>query len=191
MLANLINQHALADAQAGKWEAVAATLNAMTRTVRRGKVGGKDSLGALVTAGIDPDTVIAAMRSNPMASELLNTLTADGVDWADEMTSYVMGKLVAVGKITQQTADVMRALSVRDEPVVITTPEECSTAYLVGADVLLSVNITSGVTRCSLIVSRSGQQVKMQSLTEGQGSQADQALLTAIETAVNTFLIEG
>jgi hypothetical protein len=75
--------------------------------------------------------------------------------------------------------------------VIVTTASECSTAYLVGADVLLSVNITSGVTRCSLIVSRNGQQVKMQSLTEGQGSQADQALLTAIETAVNTFLIEG
>lgn len=188
MLANLINQHALADAQAGKWEAVAATLNALTRTMRRGKVGGKDSLGALVTAGIDADAVIAAMRSNPMASELLNTLTADGVDWADEMTAYVMGKLVAAGKITQQTADVMRALSVRDEPVVITTPEECSTAYLVGADVLLSINRTGGTIQIAMNVMREGQQVRLAMLTEGHGSTADQALAASIESAIDTWL---
>jgi hypothetical protein len=191
MLGNLIRQYALDDARAGKWDAVATTLNALTRTVRLGKVGGKASLGALVAAGIDPDTVIAAMRANPMASELLNTLTADGVDWADDMTAYVMGKLVAAGKITQKTADVMRSLSVRGEPVIVTTPEECSAAYLVGADVLLSVNITSGVTHCSLQVSRDGRQVKIQSLVEGQGSEADQALLTAIETAINDYLIEA
>lgn len=191
MLANLINQHALAEAQSGKWDAVAEKLNALTRTVRLGKVGGRASLSALVGNGIDPNQVIAAMRSVPMASELLNTLTSDGVDWADDMTAYVMSGLVAAGKITQRTADVMRSLSVRDEPVVVTTPEECSAAYLVGADVLLCVNITGGVTRCSLQVIRDGVQVKMQSLTEGQGSEADQALLTAIETAINTFLIEG
>lgn len=189
MLAGLIREHALESAKAGKWESVADTLNALTHTVRVGKVGGKASLGALVAAGIDPDTVIAAMRANPMASELLNTLTADGVDWADDMTAYVMGKLVAAGKITQKTADVMRSLSVREEPVILTTPEECSAAYLVGADVLLSVNITSGVTRCSLQVIRDGVQVKIQSLTEGQGTAADQALLTAIETSINAYLI--
>jgi hypothetical protein len=53
------------------------------------------------------------------------------------------------------------------------------------------VNITGGVTRCSLQVYRDGVRAKLQSLTEGQGSEADQALLTAIEAAVNTFLIEG
>jgi len=94
MLANLINQHALADAQAGKWDAVAAILNALTQTVTVGRVGGKASLSALVQNGIDPNQVIAAMRSVPMASELLNTLTTSGVDWADDLTAFVMGKLV-------------------------------------------------------------------------------------------------
>jgi hypothetical protein len=129
MLANLINQHALADAQAGKWDAVASTLNALTHTVTVGRVGGKASLAALVENGIDPNTVIAAMRSVPMASELLNTLTASGVDWADELTAYVMGGLVAAGKITQRTADVMRSLSVRSESVISTTADECEAAY--------------------------------------------------------------
>lgn len=129
MLANLINEHALADAQAGKWDAVAATLNALQKTVTVGRVGGKASLGALVAAGIDHGKVITAMRADPMASELLNTLTASGVDWADDLTAFVMGKLVASGAITQQTVDLMRSLSVRSEPVVSTTAEECLAAW--------------------------------------------------------------
>lgn len=130
MLAILINTHALDDAQAGKWGSVAAILNALTTTVRPGKVGGKASLTALVQNGIDPNEVIAAMRSVPMASELLNTLTADGVDWADDMTAYVMSGLVAAGKIKQQTADVMRSLSEREESVIVTTAESCELAWI-------------------------------------------------------------
>lgn len=129
MLANLINEHALADAQAEKWDAVAERLNALRQTVTVGRVGGKASLSALVQNGIDPNQVIAAMRSVPMASELLNTLTASGVDWADDMTAYVMSGLVAAGKITQQTADVMRSLSVRSDAVIVTTEAECESAY--------------------------------------------------------------
>lgn len=131
MLTSLITQHALADATAGKWDAVAAKLNALTQTVTVGRVGGKASLSALVGAGIDPNAVIAAMRSVPMASELLNTLTTSGVDWADEMTAYVMSGLVAAGKINQQTADVMRSLSVRTEPVIETTADDCRKAWIV------------------------------------------------------------
>ena len=129
MLADLITQHALADAQAGKWDAVADTVNALRKTVIIGRVGGKASLGALVANGIDPNAVIAAMRSVPMASELLDTLTASGVDWLDDLTAFVMGGLVSAGKITQQTVDVMRSLSVRSEPVIATTAEECSAAW--------------------------------------------------------------
>lgn len=130
MLVNMINQHALEEAQAGKWASVAATLNALTQTVTIGRVGGKASLSALVAAGIDPSAVIAAMRSDPMASELLNTLTASGVDWADDLTAFVMERLVQSGKITQRTADVIRSLSVRSEPVIETTAEQCKTAWV-------------------------------------------------------------
>lgn len=129
MLTELITQHALVDAQAGKWDAVAATLNTLRKTVTVGRVGGKASLGALVANGIDPGKVITAMRADPMASELLNTLNASGVDWADDLTAFVMGKLVASGAIPQQTAELMRSLSVRSEPVVSTTAEECSAAW--------------------------------------------------------------
>lgn len=131
MLANLIREHALEEAQAGKWDAAAATLNALTQTVTVGRVGGKASLSALVAAGIDPAKVITAMRADPMASELLNTLTASGVDWADDLTAFVMGRLVQSGKITQRTADVMRSLSVRSEPLIETTAGDCQKAWTV------------------------------------------------------------
>lgn len=142
MLAILINQHALADAQAGKWSSVAATLNALTQTVTVGRVGGKASLSALVAAGIDPSAVITAMRSDSMASELLNTLTASGVDWADDLTAFVMGRLVQSGKITQQTADVMRSLSVRSEPLISTTADDCRKAWIV-SETRRTVNLLS------------------------------------------------
>lgn len=142
MLANLINQHALADAQAGNWDAVASALNALTHTVTVGRVGGKASLAALVANGIDPNAVIAAMRSVPMASELLNTLTASGVDWSDDLTEFVMSGLVESGKITQQTADVMRSLSVRSEPVIATTADDCQKAWTV-SETRRTVNLLS------------------------------------------------
>lgn len=129
MLAELIKKHAAESAAKGDWNEVAETLNALRNTITVGRVGGKASLSALVAAGIDPGAVITAMRSDPMASELLNTLTASGVDWADELTAFVMGKLVRSGKITQQTADVMRSLSVRVAPVVVTTADACRDAW--------------------------------------------------------------
>lgn len=130
MLINLIRQHALEAAETGDFAAVAATLNALAHTVTVGRVGGKASLSALVAAGIDPSAVITAMRSDPMASELLNTLTASGVDWADDLTALVMGRLVESGKITQRTADIMRSLSVRSEAVISTTAEECEAEWV-------------------------------------------------------------
>jgi enoyl reductase-like protein len=130
MLLNLIETHALQSAVAGDWSAVASTLNDIRIEVRIGRVGGKASLSALVAAGIDPNAVISAMRSVPMASELLDTLTASGVDWSDSLTEFVMSGLVASGKITQETVDVMKVLSKREEPVVATSPEECRQVFL-------------------------------------------------------------
>ena len=167
MLANLIRERALADAQKGDWESVAATLNALTQAVTVGRVGGKASLAALVQNGIDPNQVIAAMRSVPMASELLNTLTASGVDWADDLTAYVMGGLVAAGKISQQTADVMRSLSVRSEPVIVATAEQCQAAYE---------------------SHRLGQQwstLQNETINPAEGNRAD--LIAALRTAIETL----
>lgn len=58
-------------------------------------------------------------------------------------------------------------------------------------DVLMSINRTSGVLRISMNVSRDGEQTRLASMVEGQGSQADQTLLAAIETAIDTWLVGG
>ena len=69
------------------------------------------------------------------------------------------------------------------ESAVPSVPDDLS-----GYDVLLSVNRTSGITRCSLMVMLDGATIRQQSLTEGQGSTLDQALSVAIESAIDTYL---
>jgi hypothetical protein len=190
-----IREHALEAAQSSDWEAVADTLQAVAVTAEPRKCGSKESSLAVAGAGGNPSELLEKLRADATGN-LLYTRLADGsreggVIWAEPLLTvpYLQSR---VADFSQPVIDALVNLSSpTSRPWAEVTSEECSAAYLVGADVLLNVNITSGVTRCSLQVIRDGHQVKMQSLTEGQGSEADQALLTAIETAINTFLIEG
>ena len=113
MLSKIIRDHAAAQAAAEDWVAVAEILNAPTVEVHIGKVGGKDTLSALIAAGINPGVVVAEMRADALGSELLDTLIASGVDWNDPLTTYVMGQLVGAGRITAEVAEVVRGLSVQ------------------------------------------------------------------------------
>lgn len=191
------NPEALAAAQAGDWKAVAEILNTPVSRPRQTKayytevyqtlgdsdmrhtlrVMAADEIGQAGVARLNDASIDGGMYfAHPITVGLIESLRS-------QLNPGVADKLLSLG-IVESTLAADAGL----EPL---TPEECSAAYLVGVDVLLSVNITGGVTRCSLQVIRDGVQVKMQSLTEGQGSAADQALLTAIESAINTFLIEG
>jgi hypothetical protein len=197
MLIELIKTYALTEAQAGDWAAVAEILNAPLQRPRETKayytevyqtlgdadmrhtlrVMAADEIGQAGVARLNDASIDGGMYfAHPITVGLLESLR-------DKLNPGVADRLLTLG-VTETTLAAEAGL----EPVAA---EECSEVYLVGADVLLSVNITEGVTRCSLQVIRDGRQVKMQSLTEGQGSEADQALLTAIESAINTFLIEG
>jgi hypothetical protein len=197
MLGKLIREHALTEAQSSNWTAVAAILNAPVQRPRPTKayytevyqtlgdadmrhtlrVMAADEIGQAGVARLNDASLDGGMYfAHPITVGLVQSLRS-------QLNPGVADKLLCLGSVESTLA-----ADAGLEPV---TPEECSAAYLIGADVLLSVNITGGVTRCSLQVIRDGVQVKMQSLTEGQGSEADQALLTAIETAINTFLIEG
>jgi hypothetical protein len=197
MLANLIREHALADAQKGDWESVAATLNAPVQRSRPTKAYYTEVYQTLGDADMrNALRVMAADEIGQAGVARLNDASLDGgMYFAHPITVGLIESLRS--QLNPGVADRLLSLGIVEstlaadaglEPV---TAEECSAAYLVGADVLLSVNITSGVTRCSLQVIRDGHQVKMQSLTEGQGSEADQALLTAIETAINAYLTGG
>lgn len=194
-LSQAVRTHALESAQAGDWQQVAETLQAITRTAEPRKCGSKESSLAVHGAGGNPSELLELLRADATGN-LLYTRLADGsseggVIWAEPLLTvpYLQSR---VSDFSQPVIDALVSLSAPvSHPWAEVTPYECSAAYLVGADVLLSVNITSGVTRCSLQVIRNGVQVKMQSLTEGQGTGADQALLVAIESAINTFLTEG
>ena len=131
MLIDKIREHASESAAAGDFEAVAKTLSDKTVVVRVGKVGGKETLSAIVNGGHDANAVIAAMRSVPMSSELLDTLTVSGVDWDDDLTKYVMGGLVAAGEIDAAVVTITQGLSTRmDAPAGRTvTADECREAW--------------------------------------------------------------
>lgn len=196
-LSQAIREHALSAAQAGDWQSVADTLNAPVQRPRSTKafytevyqtlgdadmrhtlrVMTADAIGQAGVARLNDASLDGGMYfAHPITVGLIESLRS-------QLNPGVANKLLSLGVV-----ETTLAAEAGMEPV---TPEECSSAYLVGADVLLSVNITGVVTRCSLQVYRDGVRTKLQSLTEGQGSQADQALLTAIEAAVHTFLIEG
>jgi hypothetical protein len=130
-LIDLIREHANESAIAGDFAAVASTLNDLTRTYRVGKVGGKESLQAIVATGEDPNQVIGTMRAVPMASVLLDTLISSGVDWADPVTDLIMSGLVSKGLIKQSVADAVRSLSERIEPVFAepVTAEQCKAEW--------------------------------------------------------------
>jgi hypothetical protein len=197
MLSQLIREHALASAQASDWAAVAANLNAPVQRPRDTKAYYTEVYQTLGDADMRHTLrVMAADEIGQAGVARLNDASVDGgMFFAHPITVGLVESLRS--QLNPGVADKLLSLGVVEstlaaeaglEPV---TQEECSAAYLVGADVLLAVNITGGVCLCSLRIIRDGVQVKMQSLTEGQGSEADQALLTAIETAINTFLIEG
>lgn len=129
-LAQLIQQHAADLVATSDWAGVALRLSEKTIRVPLGKVGGKDSLAAMLAAGQDPNAVIAAMRSVPMSSVLLDTLISSGVDWADPITSLIMSSLVDIGLITPAVVTTMRALSERMDSLAgrDVTAAECQAA---------------------------------------------------------------
>jgi hypothetical protein len=197
MLSQLIREHALTEAQASNWQSVADILNAPVQRPRDTKafytevytvlgdadmrhtlrVMAADEIGQAGVARLNDASLDGGMYfAHPITVGLIESLRS-------QLNPGVADKLLGLG-ITESTLAADAGL----EPV---TPEDCSAAYLVGADVLLSVNITDGTLRVSMNVTRDGQQVRLAMLTEGQGSEADQALTTAIESAIDTWLAGG
>lgn len=196
-LSQAIREHALEAAQSSDWKLVAEILNAPVQRQRSTKAFYTEVYQTLGDADMRHTLrVMSADEIGQAGVARLNDASTDGgMYFAHPITVGLVESLRS--QLNPGVADKLLGLGVVESTLVAeagsepVTPEECSAAYLVGADVFLSINITGGVTRCSLQVIRDGRQVKMQSLTEGQGSEADQALLTAIETAINTFLTEG
>jgi hypothetical protein len=197
MLSQLIREHALTEAQAGDWAAVTEILNAPAQRPRTTKAFYTEVYQTLGDADMRHTLrVMAADEIGQAGVARLNDASLDGgmyfahpitVGLVESLRSQlnpgVTDKLLGLG-VVESTLAVDAGL----EPV---TPEDCSAAYLVGADVMLSINRTGGTLRVSMNVVRDGQQVRLAMLTEGQGSDVDQALTTAIESAIDTWLVGG
>lgn len=194
-LTQAIREHALEAAQSADWDTVAATLQAITVTSEPRKCGSKESSAAVLAAGANTLEMLAKLRADA-TGELLFQRLADGSDqggviWAEPTLTipYLQSRVADFG---QPVIDALIALSAPvSHPWGDVTPAQCSAAYLVGADCLLSINRTGGTLRCSMNVTRDGQQVRLAMLTEGQGSEADKALTTAIESAIDAWLQAG
>lgn len=194
-LTEAIREHALEAAQASNWPAVVAALAAVTVSATPRKCGSKESSLAVAGVGGNPSQLLEKLRTDA-TGELLFTRLADGsseggVIWAEPLLTvpYLQSRAADFG---QAVIDALVDLSAPvTHPWAEVTENQVSAAWLVGADCLLSINRTGGTLRVSMNVSRNGQQVRLASLTEGHGSEADQAFTSAIETAIDAWLQAG
>jgi hypothetical protein len=135
MLVNLINQHALAEAHEGKWDAVAEILNAATIAVRNPKswtmadlVGLVGSQGAALVGG----TIQAAGASNPIFAGAWIALNVTGLQLHTDDRQSMIDGLALAGKWPAELAGAVKSAgltytSLAGNPVIA---EECEAAWV-------------------------------------------------------------
>lgn len=192
-LTEAIREHAIEAATKGDWESVAKILNTPQQQHRATKAYYVEVYSLLGDADFRAVTqVLEADAVGKGGIARLNDPSADGgLYFAHPITVRLIESFRE--KLPDGVADKLLSLGFTTSLITGSevTPEECSSAWLVDADCLLSINRTGGTLRMSLNVSRDGQQIRLASITEGQGSAADQSLVAAIETALDTWLQAG
>ena len=196
-LSQVIREHALQAAQSGDWQAVADALNAPVQRPRETKAYYTEVYAKLGDADMRHTLrVMAADEIGQAGVARLNDASIDGgMYFAHPITVALIESLRS--NLNPGVADKLLSLGVDESSIAadagldVVTPEQCSAAYLVGADCLLSINRTDGVLRVAVNVSRNGQQVRLAMLTEGEGSESDLALTTAVESAIDAWLQAG
>lgn len=102
------------------------------------KASSRTTLGAIVAAGFDPDKIIAGFNASPSGEALIGKLNADaaGVDWSDELTRFVVGRIVAAGgDVTAPVAALLVGLSARSTTLLggdTITAEQCQADWAAG-----------------------------------------------------------
>lgn len=186
------NSAALAAATAGDWPACAESLRAIKFTAEARKCGSKESSMSVLQAGADPYEMLETLRADAPGELLFNRLSdaseEGGVIWADPLTVPYLNRRES--DFGRAVIDALVNLSAPvSHPFTEITPEQCASAWLSRADVRMMCNITDGVTALHFQVIRDGNPVRVVSLKEGTGSEIEQALLTAIETAIDAYLV--
>jgi hypothetical protein len=132
MLANLINEHALADAQASKWDAVANALNDL-----RSEIIDQThwSFGLMMSQGQLPQELVvgiaAAVKTaasvNPLMESAFIAFSTTGLQLH---TTERQAMIEAIGAgLPAEAVAAVKALGVRSVPVVDTTADQCLEAW--------------------------------------------------------------
>lgn len=136
MLINLIRQHALADAEAGNWSAVAATLNALTTPVIDTT---QWSFGLMMSQGNLPPELVtgiaaavkAAAASNALMDSAFIAFSTTGLQLhTDERQTMI--EAIGAGLPSEAVAAV-KTLGRRTVPQVATDAESCESAWVQSA----------------------------------------------------------
>lgn len=133
MLANLINQHALSDAQAGKWDAVAATLQVIETTAAARLCYAVESGEAAVAAGGNHTELLGVLLQDPNGIMLFQKLSSSaGVMWAHAVTVPYLQWLVSQGKMSEAVKDALIDLSAPvTHPYSGVTADDCQKAWVI------------------------------------------------------------
>lgn len=144
MLAETIRQHALADAQAGNWSAVAGTLQAISVTAPARVCYAVESGRAATLAGGNHTALLATLLEDPNGIMLFQKLSSSaGVEWAHEVTVPYLEGLVSAGKMTGAVKDALIDLSAPVlHPHAEVTAADCEKAWIV-SETRRAVNLLS------------------------------------------------
>jgi hypothetical protein len=133
MLANLIREHALTEAQSGDWSAVAEILNAPTVAVRNPKswtfadlIGLVGAEGAALVGG----TIQAAGAANPIFDSAWIALSVTGLQLHTDERQQMIDGLAAAGNWPDQLRDTVKAAGLSYTSLSDATGKDCEAAWL-------------------------------------------------------------
>jgi hypothetical protein len=145
MLSQLIREHALADAQAGNWPAVAAILNAETVEVRNPKSWTMADLITLLgaeSAAVVGGTIQAAGVTNPIFAGAWLALNITGLQLhTDERQAMIAGLADAAGWPIELKAAALSA-GLTYTSLSDATAEECEVAWVLDLKSLALAAVT-------------------------------------------------
>lgn len=134
MLANLINQHALTEAQSGKWGAVAEILNAPTVEMRNPKSWTMADLIGLVGAQAAAKiggTIQAAGTSNPIFAGAWIALNVTGLQIHTDDRQSMLVELSQAGDWGSELTAIIKAAGLTYTSLAVNpvTAEQCEASY--------------------------------------------------------------
>ncbi|TXH17050.1 MAG: hypothetical protein E6R03_04540 [Hyphomicrobiaceae bacterium] len=191
-LINLINQHALSAAQAGDWQAVANTLNAITIEVRDSTLRTARWLMLQLprvvnsqTGMTESDIVLGTLRQSaiPRVRAAYDSLVNSGIDLSDDQVQEMIPVLAHAANWPDGLANKILQAGKRTESVVLTNAAACKAAWD-EAEALAAAQLLSarrGVLESAL------RQLPISQIVGDSGLPTQQQVIDRIIEHCNTF----